>query len=444
MKKLFSLIFGVVTSLSISAQNITINTISLSATPHMNCSTVTATIDTYLGCINATHTGNTVIISGNTVTINIDYTMGGICLPAISYPTHVVPITNLPVGIVTINVNGNWNSATVSNLAVVTNVLPCCPSYADAGADTALCAQNQFTLNANTPPSFVTASWSVINGGATLSGTTNPNAVASNLSSGMNTFVWTFIDSVCTTRDTLNVQNDALPSAPLTESDRFSCYDTTTINATPLSVGSGKWRAHTAGVAVLSSTSPVSKVFGLKKGTNILSWTTTNGVCKLADTLKIAHSIITTAPTITANGFLLTSTPAPAYQWYLDQAKIPGANGQSHMAIANGVYTVKATEVGCEEGLFSNEIEFTQVGINDINEEEISISPNPSQGIVTISNVSPGSILSLLDIFGKEIRSMVISDKNTVIDFSDQSNGVYFIKLNTGESILTRKILLKK
>lgn len=436
--------FSVITSLSISAQNITINSVSLSATPHMNCSTVTATIDTYLGCINATHTGNTVIISGNTVTINIDYTIGGICLPAISYPTHVVPLTNLPLGSVTINVNGNWNAATVSNLSVYTNVLSCCPSYANAGADTALCDQNQLTLNANTPPSFATATWSVINGGATLSGTTNPNAVASNLSNGANTFVWTFVDSVCTTRDTLVVVNDVLPTTPLTESDRFSCYDTTTISANTLSIGSGKWLAHTAGVAVLSNSNPVSKVFGLKNGTNIFSWTTTNGACKLADTLKIAHSIIATAPTITANGFLLTSTTAPAYQWYLDQAIIPGANGQSHTVIANGVYAVKATEVGCDNGLFSNEIEYTQVGINNINEGMISISPNPSQGIVTISNVSPGSTLSLLDIFGKEIRNLVIYDMNTIIDFSDQANGIYFIKLNDNNRILTSKILLKK
>ena len=53
-------------------------------------------------------------------------------------------------------------------------------------------------------------------------------------------------------------------------------------------------------------------------------------------------------PTITANGSELTSSLAASYQWYLDGALIPGADGQVWVAVADGSYTVEVVaDNGC-------------------------------------------------------------------------------------------------
>jgi len=77
--------------------------------------------------------------------------------------------------------------------------------------------------------------------------------------------------------------------------------------------------------------------------------------------------------------------------------------------------------------------------LNDIN-----IFPNPSNGVFTIMGNLPdnsGTEISVYDIHGK----LILSDRNTTtIDLSDESNGIYYLKVKTTESIITNRISVIK
>lgn len=72
----------------------------------------------------------------------------------------------------------------------------------------------------------------------------------------------------------------------------------------------------------------------------------------------------------------------------------------------------------------------------------VNIYPNPTNGLVHISGVENASI-SVYGLNGKLINSDDLIDDNSV-DLSTLSNGIYLIKIQKGEAILTKKISLNR
>ena len=113
----------------INAQNVTIQTLAFQApTPSTSCTNTLIDISCQVNCINAVHTGNTVTVSGSTITIDVNYTIGIICLGALSYPTHTVNLGMLSPGTYTVVVNGTWNGPTVHTQSTSLFVKGCCPA----------------------------------------------------------------------------------------------------------------------------------------------------------------------------------------------------------------------------------------------------------------------------------------------------------------------------
>ena len=85
----------------------------------------------------------------------------------------------------------------------------------------------------------------------------------------------------------------------------------------------------------------------------------------------------------------------------------------------------------------------------------ISVYPNPSNGKFNISLgqsevVSGSQILkqvqhdiSIYNILGEKIYQSVIANSKSEIDLSNQTKGVYFIKIYFGETVLTKKIVIQ-
>ncbi|NJM78922.1 MAG: T9SS type A sorting domain-containing protein [Flavobacterium sp.] len=75
----------------------------------------------------------------------------------------------------------------------------------------------------------------------------------------------------------------------------------------------------------------------------------------------------------------------------------------------------------------------------------VSIYPNPSTGIYTLSlgNVEPISI-TVYDISGKVILSkkdLIVSNNKTTIDLTEASKGIYFITINSVNGIISKRIV---
>jgi len=82
------------------------------------------------------------------------------------------------------------------------------------------------------------------------------------------------------------------------------------------------------------------------------------------------------------------------------------------------------------------------VGISDIVEAGISISPNPSNGIFKIETKSNFDV-SISDISGKVVKQLTINSHIQTIDLSNQSSGIYFVKFTNDTTVKTAKIIIE-
>ncbi|MDD2387711.1 MAG: T9SS type A sorting domain-containing protein, partial [Bacteroidales bacterium] len=67
---------------------------------------------------------------------------------------------------------------------------------------------------------------------------------------------------------------------------------------------------------------------------------------------------------------------------------------------------------------------------------KISITPNPTNGLINISGQGINNI-TIFDNIGKEL----ISTKNTNIDLSKYPAGMYFVKISANNEIITKKLI---
>ncbi|MBN2521259.1 MAG: T9SS type A sorting domain-containing protein [Bacteroidales bacterium] len=76
--------------------------------------------------------------------------------------------------------------------------------------------------------------------------------------------------------------------------------------------------------------------------------------------------------------------------------------------------------------------------------ENISIYPNPNNGILNISISDNKEIsLSIFDITGKAVSNYFMTEKNNEIDLTDLPSGIYLLKISDDDYTETRKIILK-
>ena len=77
--------------------------------------------------------------------------------------------------------------------------------------------------------------------------------------------------------------------------------------------------------------------------------------------------------------------------------------------------------------------------IQNIQDAQIYVFPNSTNGIINIETVEQIEKITILDISGKTI----IETTNTEIDLTKQKTGTYFVKIETSSGILTEKIVVE-
>ena len=122
--------------------------------------------------------------------------------------------------------------------------------------------------------------------------------------------------------------------------------------------------------------------------------------------------------------------------------------GLSTMAVSPNGYVWAATDYG---GVYRGRSPVVGVEEKDlINNNDITISPNPATEILTLSySVSePGAVqISLLDFLGrkaKEIPEKYIDSgiHKEIIDISQLQSGIYFLSVKTGLGVITKKVVV--
>ncbi|HZE82741.1 MAG TPA: S8 family serine peptidase, partial [Puia sp.] len=160
-----------------------------------------------------------------------------------------------------------------------------------------------------------------------------------------------------------------------------------------------------------------------------------------------------TAPPITLNGNVFTSSVATGNQWYRSDNLLPGATNPTDTAIYSGVYKTVVSDAssGCQ--LSSNEVNFVSTGVVDVNGASIGlkVTPNPNNGVFGLEfymdDLNDLS-LQLTNTLGQEVYTA--SYPNFVGQFSQQINagslasGMYVLKIQHGSKTYVKKIVVKR
>jgi hypothetical protein len=125
----------------------------------------------------------------------------------------------------------------------------------------------------------------------------------------------------------------------------------------------------------------------------------------------------------------------------LDNVNISGATNDFYVATTNGVYTVIVTNgVGCTG---SDETKYFGVGVESLSREnDFILFPNPADESITIRlGSNQTSELKLYNTLGQLIRNDLVQ-RQTTIDVSNFSAGVYYIVLQSENDLVAKRLIV--
>jgi hypothetical protein len=138
------------------------------------------------------------------------------------------------------------------------------------------------------------------------------------------------------------------------------------------------------------------------------------------------------------NGAISGGTPAYVISWSDDL----GRDSLHAINLCVGEYDFIVTDVnGCE---IKDTIAISDlVGKDELSLNEVLVFPNPSRGVISLSNVTNPLTVLILDINGKELQRHA-TKKTLTIDLNGFSQGIYFVKIQNENSSIIKKISIIK
>ncbi|MBL4670008.1 MAG: T9SS type A sorting domain-containing protein [Flavobacteriales bacterium] len=182
------------------------------------------------------------------------------------------------------------------------------------------------------------------------------------------------------------------------------------------------------------------------------TWSTSNIYTDTIANLLGCDSVITINLTITTvdssvtqnNNILTANTAGATYQW-LDcdngNAAISLATNQSFTVTTNGNYAVVVTQNSCSDTSVC--MNATIVGVDELEVTTVVISPNPTNGLMTISfeNKNKAVNYAITTIDGRLVLEGTTREDSIEVDLRNESNGIYFLKVNQNNTNTTYKIV---
>jgi hypothetical protein len=154
-----------------------------------------------------------------------------------------------------------------------------------------------------------------------------------------------------------------------------------------------------------------------------------------------------TYPTGTSMNIAITCDTAGSSIFYTLDGNDPDSTSNLYTdSITLGLGTTVVKAIACKDGMLPSEIatatyEITN-GINENNNANIVLYPNPTSSIVTIElgNLTVTK-MELLSMNGQVIFTSSAIENVITLNLSQYSDGIYFVRILTGDSIVTKKII---
>lgn len=136
-------------------------------------------------------------------------------------------------------------------------------------------------------------------------------------------------------------------------------------------------------------------------------------------------------PVATQAANIIYSSSPVGNQWYNSFGLVEGAVNQVYIPENSDTYYVIVTDAnGCSSNT-SNQVSFVHTLLNEISENCIQIYPNPANNKLFIDCDNFNGInADIIDISGKTIRSVVLSETKTIIDIENLSEGLYILRIS--------------
>lgn len=138
----------------------------------------------------------------------------------------------------------------------------------------------------------------------------------------------------------------------------------------------------------------------------------------------------------------LVATAGESYTWYLDGEVIDWATEQWIVPFENGTYSVEVEyDNGC---VGTGEILFQSVGIDDLNQSDILLVPNPAIDITQLVLPDGNWQVSMTDVSGK----VIFSEEQVTVNRFDISldhlaPGLYFVSVQSQDNRMVRKLVVE-
>ncbi len=377
-------------------------TVNLSA-PQTVCANVpaslSAAVQNSLGGFWIT-TNGTGVISPNVTNGTVNYT------PSVNDPA-VVNLTYVAT---------NACGSASQNTTVTVLPIP----VVNAGSDFAVCQGTSATLTATGTGFLTWTTPNVTNGIAFIpTATATYNVVAT----GFNN---------CTNNDQVTVTVLALPDVNAGSDQTICSGESVTLNGE--GAVSYQW---TGGAANNVSFAPTTTATYTVTGTGI------NG-CVSSDQVTVVVNATPVATISVVNDITLAASPAGMNYTWINCASgtdVPNGSTANFTAIANGSYAVIVTSAeGCADQSGCEII--SSVGLDQIDNIEMSVQPNPTAGELTIN--MPASLKATAQVFdaqGKLVQTESNVENGTVLHLESMTTGVYMVRISSENTVQTFRVV---
>ncbi|MBL0035877.1 MAG: PQQ-dependent sugar dehydrogenase [Flavobacteriales bacterium] len=158
---------------------------------------------------------------------------------------------------------------------------------------------------------------------------------------------------------------------------------------------------------------------------------------------KIVDKCPMPAPSVTSDGFELSSTTANSYQWYWNGAAVPGATGQTYVpANAGDYYVVGQFTGGCS--LISDTLTFIATGLGEQAAEHLQVFPQPAKDQVVLQRSTEDQVagmVRMVDEVGREVLNTRWSAGATQLALNVERvpNGTYVVLVENSAGMVLHR-----
>ena len=132
--------------------------------------------------------------------------------------------------------------------------------------------------------------------------------------------------------------------------------------------------------------------------------------------------------------------------WYINNVAIDTVAGMWVKPIVPTTYVLKQTICGTTR-YDSVRVNIVGAGINQLTiDNDILISPNPftSQTTISFSEAQKNTTIKIMDVVGKEIKTVLFSGESLVLEKGEMQSGVYFVQITTSAGSANEKVVKRK